>query len=489
MNLIKKLEQQFKPLDASLLFVQNTDGWYHRVDVQGYLKDIGINVVEGSPLDLRVHFELNFKSESYRSQYTITIYLVSNISEVLEDMRQEGTWVEAGIKDLFPAYPVDGIVDAPLAFLNQLMEEPTFHWISGMDVKERLTQWQLTQQRRLLQPDDEWATWIEGTNIEWRKAIRPISKLLLTSMEERRGWKEQIEQINYAFQESFSPDFFRSLPSRSHLNGPQVVSHVLPYLRDSFPREKVLLLVIDGMAYWQYLLVENQLNSDGLRAMDRTIFAWLPSITRLSRQAIFRGDFPEESYRQNPQEEAKLWRAFWRRETRFKDMQTPYLKAGKGLPSPLSAWEKVAYVDTGLDDKMHSSTEFLDLYSLTQNWISRQSDLWLTVKSYLKQGFNVFMTTDHGNVEATSWRSLTQKEKLGTRQLGSRSERHLNYPSPSDVSMFLSQNPELTRSIGKLDSYLYFKDDKSFSSKASHVTHGGSHFLEVLIPFAQIIHE
>ncbi|MFB0937421.1 MAG: hypothetical protein QMB29_00625 [Urechidicola sp.] len=44
-------------------------------------------------------------------------------------------------------------------------------------------------------------------------------------------------------------------------------------------------------------------------------------------------------------------------------------------------------------------------------------------------------------------------------------------------------------SIAMENNAIYFKDDLSFSRDETLVTHGGAHFLEVLIPFIKITNE
>ena len=54
---------------------------------------------------------------------------------------------------------------------------------------------------------------------------------------------------------------------------------------------------------------------------------------------------------------------------------------------------------------------------------------------------------------------------------------------------FLDNNPQLIDSIVEEEKALYFKDELSFSRRDNLVTHGGAHFLEVVIPFIEIINE
>ena len=71
--------------------------------------------------------------------------------------------------------------------------------------------------------------------------------------------------------------------------------------------DKVALVVIDGMSYWQYLLLKRELSFLEIGTDDNQILSWIPSITKLSRQAIFRGESPVIEYNQSPKSESSLW--------------------------------------------------------------------------------------------------------------------------------------------------------------------------------------
>ena len=137
---------------------------------------------------------------------------------------------------------------------------------------------------------------------------------------------------------------------------------------------------------------------------------------------------------------------------------------------------------------MHSSKDFTYLLKSTENWIERSQTVEV-INQLTKQGFKVFITSDHGNIQAKGWRSLNGKEKLGTNKSGSRSERHVEYSENWLLDELLENNPELKDAVIIDDQSIYFKNDQSFSYKDSLVTHGGAHIFEVLIPFIEISNE
>ena len=75
---------------------------------------------------------------------------------------------------------------------------------------------------------------------------------------------------------------------------------------------------------------------------------------------------------------------------------------------------------------MHHSNDYKMLKNLTLDWLER-SEITTVIKELLEQEYKIFLTTDHGNIQAKGWRRLQGKEKLGTNKSNSSSQRHLEY--------------------------------------------------------------
>ena len=100
---------------------------------------------------------------------------------------------------------------------------------------------------------------------------------------------------------------------------PPVMVHHLPRflarrLADD-PRRKVALVVVDGLALDQWLVLRDALavQRPALRFREGAVFAWTPTITSVSRQAIFAGTpplhFPASIL--TTDREASRWTRFW----------------------------------------------------------------------------------------------------------------------------------------------------------------------------------
>ena len=265
-----------------------------------------------------------------------------------------------------------------------------------------------------------------------------------------------IEFVNLKFQE-YLENNYDQVKNSNAVKSPQVVSKILDFIDFNFKRNKVALIVVDGMSYWQYILIAKKLPG---RIKENITYSWIPSITQLSRQAIFRGDTPQENYVQNPRNEEKLWRNYWLSK-QISDFEIDYQHNSINLKN-LALIKRLGIVYKDLDDYIHSSKDYKDLIKLTENWIER-SKIYETVKTLLNHGFNVFISSDHGNIEAKGWRRLRGKEKLGTNKSGSRSERHIEYSEEWLKEEFLKNNPQILDSITQESRVIYFKNNLSFS--------------------------
>ena len=153
--------------------------------------------------------------------------------------------------------------------------------------------------------------------------IETISRIINKALKQDRynDIENSLSEINDDFQEYISNSYFSKISS-SAIQRPKMVNRILPFIdRNHYRSEKVALAVIDGMTYWQYLLLEKELQLLGISAINSFTLAWLPSITKLSRQAIFKGDIPDIRYKQSPYEEQKLWENFWVSQSRFKNFE------------------------------------------------------------------------------------------------------------------------------------------------------------------------
>lgn len=483
-DMIRKIEEKLTGEGKRLSVVCNPDGFLKRPDTQQeVLKACGLLLLPiSSSLELRIRYELTDKDSNER-----VCYILDSMNDILPDIAKSLHFAHTfAITDLLPAC---NEAELRMAQINYSMAAFIYskHFVYNLSVvqtkeiiNEAINLYGQTENELISQLDDVALNWDDVNTIDG------ISNIILRAI--KQGIYDKIEtkiaEINLNFQKYIDDKYF-GLVSSSHVNKPKMVHKILPHLAYKYERtDKLALVVIDGMAYWQYLVLESKLNSYQLNICKNATLSWLPSITKLSRQAIFRGDIPHKDYKQSPDYECKLWNSFWmdRGSTskRMNDFEISYTH--DSLLTNDSNPYKQAFVDVSLDHKMHSSSDNKDLFSLTENWAIEASE---NINELHKLGYTVVITTDHGNIMAHHWRALNMQERTLLYEKESRGSRHLMYSKMEYLNDFLQKNSEIENELLVHEDWAVWRNDKCFKGQ-DEITHGGSHFLEVVIPFITI---
>jgi len=327
---------------------------------------------------------------------------------------------------------------------------------------------------------------IEDIAEQWFKIIQILANAKLKNLSTNNlALKERYGIIESAFNNRFQrfiDNTYGSLFSLSGVRKPVVVSRILEHLNANHSKKKALL-VIDGMNYWQWNLLSKALSNAGLIYSSNASLAFIPTITAWSRQAIFKGEKPDLN--EDNSKENKLFETYW-------------LK--NGIPSYQVVFRKISFNDpldvksissdanilgmvcNDLDNIMHGSILGDEqLKTSTQQWIEK-SKIVQAISELKANGFQVYITSDHGNIEAKGLKNLTLKEKVGAL---SRGKRHLHFTNETLLESFLEQNTNLD--LGRKSLSVYLKHQEAFTSENTQIiTHGGSHFWEVIVPFISI---
>lgn len=285
--------------------------------------------------------------------------------------------------------------------------------------------------------------------------------------------------VNLRFQR-YLDSSYESMFNLSGARWPYTITRVQDYLAAQ-PQRKNALLVLDGIAFWQWQIIAHALDEADLPARTGATLAYIPTITAWSRQALFRGDKPDLD--KSNAGEAKAFSEYW-----GKQGLKPYqVEFGKFSVNNLFEAGNVSdnvtmlgLVCNDLDELAHASLLGLKgLASATQQWLEQVkfADLVQTLKT---RGFAVYITTDHGNILARGIGALRAEDKVGAFSRGKRHAYFLDESLKTAVAARFS-----TYSVGQPGRSLYLRDESAFVAQDQPVvTHGGSHFWEVLIPFA-----
>lgn len=194
---------------------------------------------------------------------------------------------------------------------------------------------------------------------------------------------------------------------------PAMVHHVPRYLvprLSNSSQSKIALIVIDGLALDQWIILRDVLLNQRprLRLREGGVFAWVPTITTISRQAIFAGKLPfyfPSSFR-GTDKESSLWTQFWV-DQGLTAQNVSYAK-GIGDRSLDHVSEILLRPETralGLVvDKVDKIMHGMELgttgmHNQVRQW-AEEGLLARLLDALINAGFAVFLTSDHGNIEA-----------------------------------------------------------------------------------------
>jgi len=287
-----------------------------------------------------------------------------------------------------------------------------------------------------------------------------------------------INKMNARFQNFITNDY-SSLHSLSGIRRPATVHKILDYIHAQNTIRKALF-VIDGMNLWQWHILKKELEIAGLKNEDMPCFAWLPSITAWSRQSLFKGAKPDLCA--DNSKESSLFSEYW-----IKKGNLPYqisfakFAAGATTAVPGSDIQVAGFICNDLDNLMHGAIMGnTQLLVDTETWV-RSSGVVSFLTSLAKSGFTLYISTDHGNIEATGNGGLP----LSIRNLSkSRGKRHIQFVDEEMAKKFLQEHP--LNSAKRIGASIYLSDESAFIKDGTVVTHGGSHIMELMIPLGVI---
>ncbi len=344
---------------------------------------------------------------------------------------------------------------------------------------------------------------------EWQVAAQRWAELVVLRWEwdeslevaERTAWAELQASVEDAFGK-WMMNRYGSLHNLPYHQQPVMVHQISRFMAVERTRkkiDKIALLVLDGLAFDQWLLLRKNLEAcdKAWRFQESTAFAWVPTLTSVTRQSIFAGEPPlffPDSLATTSKEKAH-WMRFW------EDQGVP--KTAVELVTNLLGWDDskletalanphiavLGIVWNKVDDIMHGmELQTAGMHNQVRLWAS-QGHLQQLLSRLHQEGFAVFLAADHGNVTASGIgkpREGALVEFKGTRArvydraefleevagLYPQSRRWPNYGLPPAQHILLA---------GGLTAFADPGD--------AIVSHGGISLEEVLVPFVTITRE
>jgi len=346
----------------------------------------------------------------------------------------------------------------------------------------------------------------DAPNRDWLKFARGLGELIsrLHSLDTARadGLHDGMATLRRSVDTRLQPwirDHYSDLPSLPATKAPAMVHHIPRHLavRRDAGEDRIALLVFDGLALDQWARIREHLvaGCPGLLLDEGVCFAWLPTLTSVSRQAIFSGQKPRDfaSSIETTSQEPALWTRFWT-EHGLRANEVLYRKAIRhidqlnGLKEELSAPSiKVAGIVVDMvDEIVHGAT-------MGKHGAAKQIDHWCNtgfvdklVRDLVALGYQIYLTADHGNVDAVGigrpYQGVTP-ELRGERVRTYRSQGLLDETAvahPGTMAMDISGLP-----ANFLPLFAGF--EQAFVPKGDQVVvHGGPSIEELIVPFIKI---
>ena len=259
-------------------------------------------------------------------------------------------------------------------------------------------------------------TWAEWASLRWE--LEGTGVLTAT---------DACEQLHDRIEAKFSAWMRRNYASLHNLSSfvrPAMVHHIPHHMARSFvptgsesvgsglPRRHALV-VVDGLALDQWVTLRDEAIpslGDDVDVDEDGTFAWVPTLTAVSRQAIFAGKEPlffADSLR-NTSKERQQWKRFWE-EHGAKPAEIGYVREGKSradedlIKEALVAADHpkmrmLAVVVGKVDQSLHGvTTGSGGLHAIIRQW-ARSGAPSRLLRELIERGFEVTLTADHGNV-------------------------------------------------------------------------------------------
>lgn len=347
---------------------------------------------------------------------------------------------------------------------------------------------------------------IDSSHRDWAHLSRRMGEVLarFQGLDAARadGIKENVTELQTiadARLREWVTKHYADLSSLPVAKGPVMVHHVPRFLsmRRSAGENKIALLVFDGLAVDQWIHLRERLikQSPKLAFEENACFAWLPTLTSVSRQALFSGLKPREfaDTIETTASEPAQWLRFWQ-DQGLRANEVLYRKGLKRrdqldeLEAAVanSSLKVVGIVVDMVDEIVHGAT-------LGKSGIAGQIAKWCEsgfvdrlFSLLLDKGFHIYLTSDHGNVDAVGQGRLNQgvtSDLRGERVRTYRTETLAAESAATNANTYRLDTAGLPANFLPLFSggrTAFVPQDEQV------VVHGGLSVEELLVPFVRI---
>ena len=258
----------------------------------------------------------------------------------------------------------------------------------------------------------------DAKHTDWFRFARGWAEAILLANDQAEAipepTSEHIKNLQAKVDTCFAGWLFKRYAGLINLPpAPPVMLHHLPrFLARQMGEDhkfKIALIVVDGLAMDQWLVVREALaaKQPGMRFREQAVFAWIPSLTSVSRQATFAGKAPVffPNSIQTTDKEPALWTQFWV-DQGLTPNEVVYLKGlgDGGLEAVSEALShpkaRVAGLVVDKVDKIMHGMKMgtAGMHNQIRQWCN-VGFLSALAGQLLDYGYEVWLTADHGNIQ------------------------------------------------------------------------------------------
>lgn len=291
-----------------------------------------------------------------------------------------------------------------------------------------------------------------------------------------------LNEVDEYFKEFILNDFGK-LYQNSSENTPVLVSKSIDFITQKSKR--FVFIVMDGMSEFDWNIISQTF--EDIEYTKTSAYAMIPTTTAISRQCLLSNKYPSQLI--NPWSQSKEKKEYFdcMLDKGYSKQQIGYSRGYDSIfDYNINAG---AVIINDIDDLMHAQQ--LDKIGMYQDieLLAKQGKLKNMVKRFLKAGYDVYISSDHGNSAAVGLGRLT---KTGV-EVETKSKKMLVLKDFADKDSLIEKYNMIEFPKYYLDEdydYLICENKTSLDNKGDTViAHGGISIEEVIVPFITIKRE
>ncbi len=306
-----------------------------------------------------------------------------------------------------------------------------------------------------------------------------VEKAKIDVLAVKYGVEIDTSEINRRFKD-YAVDQFGQLSQIIDKDTPVLISRAMEYIHENSSR--FVIIVMDGMSEFDWNIISTSFCD--IPYEQTAAFAMIPTTTSVSRQCLLSNKYPSQLLEPWKQSKEKAEFIACAKELGYSDEQIGY---ARGYDAEFSSFVRCGVVIINdVDDMVHAQQQgrlgmFNDITVL-----ANQSKLADATKRFLVAGYDVYITSDHGNTPCIGLGKL-----MGTGvEMETKSRRMLVLKDFADKETLLEKYGLIEYPkyyLTKDYDYLICDVGDSFDAKGEDVmTHGGITLDEVVVPFIKI---